>query len=325
MSLGLIVAGAGTMGAWTALLALRAGRRVRLLDAYGAGNTLGSSGDATRVMRASRRRRVPRPLVAGGARAVDRVRRACRPAGLQPGRRAVVRSAQDGFEAASLRTSIALGIPVERLTPSEMSRRWPGIRGDDLTFALFRPKPVSSSLERGSRLSPGVSSSRARLETARARPGNVKGDRLVDVLTADGRRHGAAAFVFAAGPWLPALFPDVIGDRIQSPSRTSTTFARPTATSVGTHPPSRPGSTTTPRSMASAPTGMGQGRDRLVRWPWDPDTMERAVDPAAIGPVRAYCERRFPELAAAPVQAAHVCQYETTADSHFIIDRHPDL
>ena len=52
--------------------------------------------------------------------------------------------------------------------------------------------------------------------------------------------------------------------------------------------------------------------------------MERAVDPAAIGPVRAYCERRFPELAAAPVQAAHVC-YETTADSHFIIDRHPDL
>ena len=33
----------------------------------------------------------------------------------------------------------------------------------------------------------------------------------------------------------------------------------------------------------------------------------------------------FPELADAPVVETRVCQYETTPDTHFVIDRHPDF
>ena len=49
----LVVVGAGTMGAWTALQAIRGGRRVTLLDAYGAGHPRATSGDETRITRAS--------------------------------------------------------------------------------------------------------------------------------------------------------------------------------------------------------------------------------------------------------------------------------
>lgn len=40
---------------------------------------------------------------------------------------------------------------------------------------------------------------------------------------------------------------------------------------------------------------------------------------------RRYLARRFPDLADAPVVETRVCQYETTPDSHFVIDRHPAL
>jgi len=49
----LVVIGAGTMGAWTALQAVRAGRRVTLVDAFGAGSPRATSGDETRISRAA--------------------------------------------------------------------------------------------------------------------------------------------------------------------------------------------------------------------------------------------------------------------------------
>ena len=49
----LVVIGAGTMGAWTALRAVEGGRRTLLLDAYGAGHSRATSGDETRIIRSS--------------------------------------------------------------------------------------------------------------------------------------------------------------------------------------------------------------------------------------------------------------------------------
>jgi glycine/D-amino acid oxidase-like deaminating enzyme len=39
---------------------------------------------------------------------------------------------------------------------------------------------------------------------------------------------------------------------------------------------------------------------------------------------REYLGRRFPALADAPVIGTRVCQYDLSADTHFIVDRHPD-
>ena len=46
-----VVVGAGAFGGWTALALLRAGMRVTLVDAWGAGNSRASSGGETRVIR----------------------------------------------------------------------------------------------------------------------------------------------------------------------------------------------------------------------------------------------------------------------------------
>jgi glycine/D-amino acid oxidase-like deaminating enzyme len=56
---------------------------------------------------------------------------------------------------------------------------------------------------------------------------------------------------------------------------------------------------------------------------FDPSHGERIVDPESVRLARRYLARRFPALADAPVVETRVCQYETTPDTHFIIDRHP--
>ncbi|MEQ8424975.1 MAG: FAD-dependent oxidoreductase, partial [Cyclobacteriaceae bacterium] len=47
------VVGAGAFGGWSALYLLRAGYKVTLVDAWGAGNSRSSSGDETRVIRST--------------------------------------------------------------------------------------------------------------------------------------------------------------------------------------------------------------------------------------------------------------------------------
>jgi sarcosine oxidase len=49
------------------------------------------------------------------------------------------------------------------------------------------------------------------------------------------------------------------------------------------------------------------------------------VDPDAVRVAREYAALRFPALARQPVIETRVCQYEMTPDSHFIVDRHPEL
>jgi glycine/D-amino acid oxidase-like deaminating enzyme len=56
---------------------------------------------------------------------------------------------------------------------------------------------------------------------------------------------------------------------------------------------------------------------------FDPTDGERQVDPESVRLARRYLARRFPAMAGAPVVETRVCQYETTPDTDFVIDRHP--
>src|SRR5581483_10698414 len=56
----------------------------------------------------------------------------------------------------------------------------------------------------------------------------------------------------------------------------------------------------------------------------DPDRLERLPRPENERLARAYAARRFPSLADAPVVGARVCQYDLTADAHFLVARHPE-
>jgi glycine/D-amino acid oxidase-like deaminating enzyme len=58
---------------------------------------------------------------------------------------------------------------------------------------------------------------------------------------------------------------------------------------------------------------------------FDPTSGERVVNQATLMRVREYIAFRFPAMKDAPLIETRVCQYEQTADSHFIVDGHPGM
>jgi glycine/D-amino acid oxidase-like deaminating enzyme len=158
------------------------------------------------------------------------------------------------------------------------------------------------------------------------RPGVIEGRGLRELTLADGSTLKADRYVFACGPWLGELFPEVIGDRI-TPTRQEVLFFGP------------------PRDDArfdegACPVWVNVGERFLYGIPGnerrgfkvaddtrgpriDPTTEERLVLPESIARARTLLARRFPALARAPVVETRVCQYEQTPDADFILDRHP--
>ena len=317
------------MGAWAALHSQRKGWRATLLDAFGAGHSRATSGDESRIIRSSHG---SDPLYSRWSReareawiALGELRG--EPYFVPAGALWFARAAQ-GFEADSEATLRQLGIPVERLSPAEVTARWPQVASDDLAFAVFEPEAGLLMARRGvAAAARQFETEGGRFELASVGPGQRDGRRLHDVVAPDGRRYAADQFVFAAGPWLPRLFPEAVGDLIR--------VTKQDVIFIG--PPAGDGRFAADRlpcwvDYAAAFYGMPAVDGRGLKLApdrygpvFDPSHGERIVDPESVRLARRYLARRFPELIDAPVVETRVCQYETTPDTHFVIDRHPDF
>jgi sarcosine oxidase len=325
----LVVVGAGTMGAWTAFWANRAGLRTTLVDAWGAGHPRATSGDETRIIRSSYGDDV---LYARWSRAaLAHWRRfgeewgepLFRPVGtLWLGHRT------DGFEAASLATLRSEGIPVEQVAVDEARARWPQVAFEDDSYVLFEPEAGALMARQGT-----AAAARAfereggTFELSPARPGQAKDGRLLDVVLGDERRLSAGSFVFAAGPWLPRVFPEILGDLIRV-TKQDVFFFGPAGGDARFRSDQLPTWVDYDAAFYGVPAIDGRGAklapDRYGPV-FDPSAGERIVDPDSTRLARAYAALRFPALAAQPIVETRVCQYEMTPDAHFILDRHPDL
>jgi glycine/D-amino acid oxidase-like deaminating enzyme len=317
------------MGAWTALQAQREGWRTTLIDAFGAGNSRATSGDETRIIRSSHgadafytrwSREALEAWLAFGAETGERL--------FVPAGALWLARTDDGFEAASESTMRAQGIPVDRLSAAELGARWPQLAAEDLAFAVFEPEAGLLMARRGvAAVARQFAAEGGRAELAWAGPGQRTGGRLEAVVTSDGTRHLADQYVFAAGPWLPRLFPDVTADLIRVTKQDVILVGSPAGDG-------RFGADRLPCWVDYAAAfygipdvegrGMKLGPDRYGPV-FDPSHGERIVDPESVRLARRYLARRFPDLADAPVVETRVCQYETTPDGHFVIDRHPEL
>ena len=316
------------MGAWTAFWASRKGLTTTLVDAWGAGHPRATSGDETRIIRSSYGSDV---LYARWARqALDHWRRFGEEWGerlFEPVGTLWFGHRLDGFEAASLAVLRAEGIPVEQLAVDEARRRWPQIDFEDNAFVVYEPEAGALMARRGT-----LAATRAferdggRFELAAARPGRTTGRRMVDVILGDERRLAAGTFVFAAGPWLPRLFPDLLGPLIRV-TKQDVFFFGPTGGDGRYAGGPMPTWVDYDAAFYGVPGLDGRGPklapDRYGPV-FDPSLGERIVDPDSTRLAREYAARRFPGLAGQPIVETRVCQYETTPDSHFIIDRHPD-
>jgi sarcosine oxidase len=323
-----VVVGAGVMGAWTALQAHRRGWRTTLVDAFGAGSSRATSGDETRIIRASHG---ADPFYARWSR---EAREAWIALGEAIGERLFVPAgalwlahADDGFEATSERTLRELGVPVERLSPAAIAARWPQLAADDLAFAVFEPEAGLLMARRGvAAVARRFRAEGGQFELAWAIPGRRRGRRLESVVSGGASFRGDQ-FVFAAGPWLPRLFPDVVGELIRV-TKQDVVFVGPPPGDGRFAADALPCWIDYGAAFYGIPAVDGRGMklapDRYGPV-FDPSNGERLVDPESVRLARRYLSRRFPDLANAPVIETRVCQYETTPDSHFVIDRHPEL
>jgi glycine/D-amino acid oxidase-like deaminating enzyme len=324
----LVVVGAGTMGAWTALHARRGGREVQLIDAYGAGHPRATSGDETRIIRSSH------GTDAYYARWSRRAREAWIELGEEANERVFVQAGclwfahrEDGFEAASEATLRSLDIPVERVGPDDLGARWPQLRADDLAFAVHEPEGGLLMARRGVMAAVRTFAAEGgAVGLADVRPGRRGGRRLADVETSSGERIAGDAFVFACGPWLPSLFPEL--RELIRITRQDVLFFGPPAGDDRFDAAHLPSWVDYDEAFYGIPGVDGRGPKIAPDHygpPFDPSTGDRIVGRESIAEARSFLSLRFPDLVDQPVTETRVCQYESTPDTHFAIDRHPDF
>ena len=324
-----IVIGAGVFGAWTAEHLRRAGQRVLLIDAWGPANARASSGGESRMTRGSYR--ADEVYTRMSLDSLAEWRRLSEGAGLPLFHRTGVLfffPQVEPFLEETMRVHRRLGLPTELLDVEAMRQRFPQIDFTGIAAGLYEPQFGALMARRGvlTLVDGFVRSGGAYRQAQVMVPGNAPGT-LPAITLATGEQLRAARFVFACGPWLGRVFPDILGRRI-FPTRQEVFFFPPPPGDARFGPGRLPGwADFNGGDMFYGFPDLESRGFKIAHDkhgpPMDPDTSERDVSPAVLAEARAYMARRFPDLADRPLSEARVCQYENSSNGDFLIDRHP--
>jgi sarcosine oxidase len=308
-----VVIGAGGFGAWTALHLRRSGRTVALVDTYGAGNSRSSSGGESRILR-----------MGYGADEIY-TRWAMRSRELwtalfdQAGRPELFQNTGvlwtpppgDPRAAAMEAAFKNCGVAFQRLTASELEHSFLQFRFREERIGLYEA-PAGVLLARRAVQAVVAQAVREGVEYSE---------------NAEFARDRSNTIVYACGPWLPKIFPEVLGGRIRVTRQEVFFFGTP-AGDRSFAPPHMPAWTdiTDEHGAYTIPDlenrGFKLAFDRHGP-EFDPDSGDRVAHGWA--DARAFLAERFPALAAAPLVESRVCQYENTSTGDFLIDRHPEF
>jgi sarcosine oxidase len=321
------VVGAGAFGAFTALALRCLGAKVTLLDAWGPGNSRASSGGETRVIRGVYADRI---YVELAARAFERwrdfERRTGRTFFYPTGALWMVADDSD-FVAKAAENLRAVGFPYRRLETAEAARRFPQIAFSGVRWALWEERAGYLLARQACAAAvDALVAAGGEYRRERVLPGAVAAARMEPLRLGEGRSLQADLYVFACGPWLGGMFPDVLGERI-APSRQEVFFFGTPAGDARFEPPAMPVWIEAGERLFYGIPGNERRGFKVAddtRGPaFDPTAGERVVSAEALARARALLARRFPALAQAPLVETRVCQYENTPDHHFVLDRHP--
>jgi len=331
-----VVVGAGAFGGWTAHELARRGARVVLVDAWGPGNARASSGGETRVIRATYGTRTTYTKMAKRALALWQQyeerwqRRFFHKTGAMWlfGEDTRAGQASAAFGRASADALRAEGLPFEELTPVEARRRFPQVNFDGVASVLIEREAGYLLARRACEhvvdraTAEGVDYRQASAAT----PVRIDGASLQSLMLTDGTMLRADAFVFACGPWLGSIFPDVVGTLITPTRQEVFYFGTPAgdARFLEAHLPVW--IDYGQRLVYGIPGNANRGfkvADDTAGPRFDPTNGQREATDAGVTRARAFIARRFPALAAAPLVGTEVCQYEASPDSNYVIDRHP--
>jgi glycine/D-amino acid oxidase-like deaminating enzyme len=311
-----VIVGAGTFGASLAWWLARAGNRVTLVDQFEPGDRRASSGGETRLYRCAHGADSDYTLMARRARALWRELED------EAGEELLIECGlawfahrDQGWEAESERTLSAHGIPVQRLDPRSAAGLYPSFRGDDLAFVLLEPEAGVLRAEQAIR----ALAAQAARYGARIVRGRARADGGAAVLD-DSTRVEGDVVVWACGPWLARLFPDLLALSVTCqellffdggppwrapgvPSWCDYDRARYGTADIDAH------------GVKAAVDDEGP--------PIDPDA-ELPTETTTESQVREYLRDRFPALEHAPLVGTRCCRYEITVDTHFLAAAHPE-
>jgi glycine/D-amino acid oxidase-like deaminating enzyme len=321
--------GAGAFGGWTALHLRRAGAEVTLVDAWGPGNSRASSGGETRVIRTIYG--PTRQHAEMAARALTLWREWERDVGQQFYTQTGIlwmTGSDDSYVRQSLPFLRELGLDYEEIDPAGAARRWPQISFDGIARVWFEREAgylaARHACDAVARELVRIGGTYRQAAVVSVKPGQGH----AEVRLGDGTSLQADRFVFACGPWLGQLFPDVIGPRVRSTRQEVFYFGTPAGDDRFVEPRMPVWIDIGERFIYGIPGNRHRGfkiADDTRGAEFDPTDGDRSPSPALERALRAHVSRRFPALRDAPVLGAEVCQYENTADGRFIIDRHPAM
>lgn len=325
-----VVVGAGVFGSWTAHHLQNAGHRVTLVDAWGASHSRASSGGESRLTRAGYGRDAIYTRFA--SESLPQWQALSTISGLPilvPCGVVFFSEKEDDYFRGSIAVHEQLGLPIERMDRAALQRRFPMIDFDGIEVGLFEPRFGALMARRSVQtLVDRFVKAGGEYRLGAAVPVQGKGS-LEAVRLQSGESLTADRFVFALGPWLPKIFPDVLGKKIFATRQEVFYFAKP-AGDARYSPAAMPG--WADFNAGDIFYGFPDLENRGVKFAHDqhgalidPDTQDRRPTQEALDEVVAFRDRRFPGLRRAPMIGAEVCQYENSSNGDFLIDFHPSL
>ena len=210
------------------------------------------------------------------------------------------------------------GLDVERLTPEEARRRFPGLSVPEGLAAVYERQAGALAVERCVAAHLKLSGAELRREEVRSwRPegGGVRVD-------TDRGSYAAGALVLTPGPWAPGLLPEL-----------PLAVRRKGQFWFGPAPAELSAAGGCPAFLYELPGGVYYGipahggaglkaAEHTGGAAAQPDTDARAEDPAERRRVEGFLADCLPALPRTPERFAP-CFYTLTPDQHFVLDRHP--
>ena len=322
-----VVAGAGVFGSWTAHHLAASGKRVLLIDAYGASNARASSGGESRIIRMGYG--ADEIYTRSSQRSLDLWKEFFQKSGHPLFHETGVLWLAAAGDERIAKTSDVLkraGVPFEKLARPELEKRFPQLSYSAGAWGIFEPHSGAILARRAVQAvaAAAFESGVDFLPEAIIPP--PEHGRMASIATLGGHTIVAGEFVFACGPWLAKLFPLALGERIFSTRQEVFFFGVPPGDRRYA-PPAMPcwidaGEVYGIPDLENR--GLKIASDRHGP-PFDPDQGDRVVSQAQVETMRERLGRLFPGLKGAPLVESRVCQYENTANGDFLIDRHPDI
>lgn len=317
--------GAGSFGGWTAYHLLKAGYRVTLIDAWGPGNSRSSSGDETRVIRSTYG--ANEFYFDLNVRALELWQQYQKAWGKQLFyNNGVIWFCYDEKAALvddSLPFAQKHNMNYEYLSKADLQKRFPIVNTDDLHHAYLDP---FGGYLKARESCQAVFDAFVR-EGGKFVLAHASVNKNNELELSNGEKVTADLYIYACGPWLGKLFPNVLSNTITCTRQEAYYFGTPAqAASLFNEFPAwidLDGQDFYYGIPGNAHRGFKIGVDRRGE-SFDPTTGDRILNPSVLAHARNFIGHRFPLLKDAPLAESRVCPYENSPDGNFLLDHHPE-